>query len=291
MTAVSVVIETWNSRDLEAQLEVLAPQLGDAELVITHAGAIERARLEGLAGAPIVWVELGEQASYYQHKNRGFDASTGEIVAFLDADCEPSAGWLEAVTAPIAAGDARVVAGVTSYRGALAPLANRLDFPYFSLGRASVRNFFANNVAFAREVFAERRYPTIAPMFHGQCQVLGLQLLAAGIAIHLAPEARVLHAWPAGIADWLETRLLRGADTASLLPYVVAHYAPVASPIVARLGPAGALAVLAARAVTGTVAALRTGPRVRGLALVAGVTVVDAIGAAAAHAVYRHLDG
>jgi hypothetical protein len=115
------------------------------------------------------------------------------------------------------------------------------------------------------------------------------QLRDAGIAIRLAAEPRVTHAWPDGVAGWLQVRLLRGADTAALLPYVVAHYAPRAAPLVARLGRGPALAVLGLRALTGTWTALRRGPVVRGLALVAGVTVVDAIGAAAGPAVYRVL--
>ena len=40
---------------------------------------------------------------------------------------------------------------------------------------------------------------------------------------------------------------------------------------------------------TGTWAALRAGPRMKGLGLVACVTVVDAIGAAASRAVYRRI--
>lgn len=284
---ISVVVESWNvdgDRDALAKLvATLAPDLGDTELVITYAGrrpAIEHA---------ITWVELPADASYYDHKNAGFDASRGDIVAFIDGDCEPQPGWLAALSVPIERGAARVVAGATSYPGELAALANQLDFPYFAHRPGTVRNFFANNVAFARDVFAAYRYPRIAPMFHGQCQVLGLQLLAAGIAIHFAPDARVVHAWPDTVADWLEVRLLRGADTASLLPYVVAHYAPSASPLVARLGRVPALAVIALRALDGAWTALRSGPVARGLALVAGVTVVDAIGVAAAPAVYRRL--
>jgi hypothetical protein len=290
---ISVVIESWNVdaeiAPLERLLRTLAPQLGHAELIVTHAGLRDLPRLERAAGRAVTWVALPRSATYYDHKNRGFDATTGDIVAFLDGDCDPAPGWLHAITAPIAAGRARVVAGATSYRGALAPLANQLDFPYFALDRArgTVRNFFANNVAFARDVFAAHSYPSIAPMYHGQCQVLGLQLRAAHIAITLAPDARVIHAWPGGVADWLHVRLLRGADTASLLPYVVAHYLPRASPAMAHLGRVPALAVLGLRALTGAWTALRGGPILRGLALVAGVTLVDAIGAAASPAVYR----
>ena len=290
----SVVIETWNLDDLEplrGLLAALAPQLGDSELVITHAGlaSVFRRELAELAGTAATWIELDPAAGYYDHKNAGFAASTGDVIAFIDGDCDPSPGWLAALTAPIVAGTVRVVAGHTTYGGELAAIASQLDFPYFVHDRArgTVRNFFANNVAFARDVFAAHRYPVIGCMFHGQCQVLGLELLAADIAIHHARDARVIHAWPAGPRAWLESRLLRGADTATLLPYVVAHYAPRAPRFAAGRLPA--LAILAARAVTGTAHALRRGPRLRALALVAGVTVADAIGCAAGPAVYRAL--
>ena len=284
---ISIVVETWNLHELDPLRELLAAierQRDGAELIVTHAGIPSVLRRE--LGEHIAWIELDSEAGYYDHKNRGFAAAHGEIVAFIDGDCSPSAAWLAELTRPIIDGGARVVAGHTSYRGELAALASQLDFPYFTHDRArgTVRNFFANNVAFARDAFTG--YPDLA-MFHGQCQVLGLELLAANIAIHHARDARVIHAWPDGARAWLEVRLLRGADTAALLPYILRHYTPRGARIAARLGRLPALAVLAARAVTGTVAALRNGPRARGLALVAGITIVDAIGCAAGPAVYR----
>lgn len=302
---ISVVVESWNvagsARELDRLLAKLAPQLAGqpSELVVTYSGlsaAVQRA-LETTAECAIRWVELPADASYYEHKNRGFDASSGEIVAFIDGDCRPCDGWLAELTAPIVERGARVVAGATSYAGPLASIANAIDFPYFD-GRtarqttieqapATVRNFFANNVAFARDVFAARRYPTIAPMFHGQCQVLGLQLLEAGITVRFAAAARVTHAWPGGVTEWLSVRLLRGADTALLLPYIARTYAPRAAPAVERLGPLPALAVFCARAVRSSATAVSRGPRLRGLGFVALATVVDAIGAAAAPATYR----
>lgn len=299
--SVSVMIESWNLGDDLVKVERglwdladrLAPQIAaaDAEVAITHRGLGDRARssIERTLERPITWVALPDDAGYYEHKNRGFDATTGDIVAFLDGDCAPSETWLAALIRPITRGEAKVAAGMTSYPGELAALANQIDFPYFARGTGRVRNFFANNVAFAREVFAQRRYPTIEPMFHGQCQVLGLQLLVEHIAIRFAADARVTHAWPEDLEEWLEVRLLKGADTVSLLPYVVATYAPVALPVVERLGRLPALAILGVRAITGTWAALRKGPRLKGLGLVAAVTVLDAIGAVAAPSVYRRI--
>jgi hypothetical protein len=307
VTRVSVVIETWNTagdvETLARQLDRLAPQLAahDAELIVTHVGMSRgtRATLELRVGRSVTWVELLRRAGYYDHKNIAFDATTGDVVAFIDGDCEPVAGWLAAIVAPFASG-AQVVAGATSYGGVLAPLANELDFPYFdyadkrrsfaatsSATAPAVRNFFANNVAFAREAFASRRYPTIEPMFHGQCQVLALRFMEAGIPIIYAAGARVTHAWPDDLREFLEVRLLRGADTTQLLPHVLGTYAPSVRPAAVKLGPLPALAVLAMRAASGVVSALRRGPRLRGLALVAGVTALDAVGAAAAPAVYR----
>jgi len=287
--SLSIVVESRNTDGrIDRVLAQLAPQVGVAQVVVTHAGltAAQRRSAETRLRRPIHWVELARDAGYYDHKNRGFDASTGDIVAFLDGDTDPSPGWLAALTAPFADG-AQVVAGKTSYPGALAALGTELDFPLFAAETPGcVRAFFANNVAFRREVFAARRYPEL-PMFHGQCQVLALQLRAAGIAIRFAPDARVTHAWPDDLADWLEVRLLRGADTRSLLPHLIEAYAPVALPAVRRLGALPALALLGVRAATGVAHAVRRGPRLRGLGLVAAVTVADALGAAAAPAVYR----
>jgi glycosyltransferase involved in cell wall biosynthesis len=306
---ISVVVETWNidgdRAALAGQLAALASQLAraSAELVVTIARLTDttRAELEHIARVPITWVEMSPDAGYYDHKNRGFDATTGDIVAFIDGDCAPGASWLLELTAPFAEG-ARVVAGATSYPGTLAPLANEIDFPYYDasdhmrrFGATSrdcaptVRNFFANNVAFARKVFAARRYPAIASMFHGQCQVLALQLVDAGIPIVYAPSALVTHAWPDDLAEWLEVRLLRGADTTRLLPYVLTQYAPRIADTAERLGPLPTLALLGLRGVSGALAALRNGPRLRGLALVASVTALDSLGALAAPAVHRML--
>jgi len=303
------VAETWNIGGapslLAEQSARLAPRRAElaSDVVITHAGiaANVRDQLAATIEIPVRWVERSTDAGYYEHKNAGFDASTGDLVAFIDGDCAPSPGWLEALLAPFETG-AQVVAGATSYAGELAPLANELDFPYFDGAEPhrrfsatsqapspTVRNFFANNVAFTRDAFASRRYPTLTPMFHGQCQVLALRLLEDGVPIVYAPDARVTHAWPDSVTEWLQVRLLRGADTTQLLPHVVGTYAPAARAPISRLGPLPALAILGMRAVTATISALRHGPTLRGLALVAGVTAIDALGAAAAPAVYRYV--
>lgn len=299
---ISLVIETYNvdgeAGPLRTLLYALEPQLEGVELVITHVGLDELTRKTLANGRAVTWVEMPRDADYYQHKNRGFDATTGDIVAFIDGDCEPDAHWLEELIAPFADG-ALVVAGATSYPGSVAPIANAIDFPYFDGATAqrraisdappTVRNFFANNVAFERTTFATRRYPTIDGMFHGQCQVLALRLLQDHIPVVFAPQAKLTHAWPDDLREWLEVRLLRGADTVSLMPYLTAHYTPRAAPVLARLGALPSLLVFAIRATSGAWQAVRRGPTLKGLGFVALSTVLDSIGAAASPRIYRLL--
>jgi glycosyltransferase involved in cell wall biosynthesis len=299
---ISVVVESWNvdgeAGPLRKLLYALDDQLGDAELVVTHTGLDPTTRDALANGRAVRWIELANDATYYDHKNRGFDATTGDIIAFIDGDTMPDPDWLAQLTAPFARG-AQVVAGATSYPGAVAGIANAIDFPYYDGVTArpceiadaprTVRNFFANNVAFRREVFAPRRYPSLAPMFHGQCQVLAAQLHEAKIPVTFAPSARLTHAWPDGLREWLEVRLLRGADTVTLMPHLLDYYAPRAAPVVDRLGPLPALALFGARAIASAWRAVKRGPVVRGLGFVALATVIDSIGAAASPRIYRYL--
>lgn len=285
MTTISVVVETWNAHGAlpRSLMSALAPQLraADAQLVVTHTGysAAARATLEQRAGQKIDWVLMSQSDGYYRHKNAGFDATTGSIVAFIDNDCTPSASWLDALVKPIRNGTAEVAAGYTTYPGPVARIANPIDFPYFpSKHPGHVKNFFANNVAFARDVFAARRYPRIDAMFHGQCQVLALQLVRDDIGIQFAREARLVHAWPDTLRDWLHVRLNRGADTATLLPYVVDAYAPRLSSISKHLAPLATVAIFTTRGLLAAANALRNGPRLQGLGFAALSTTADTFG-------------
>ena len=84
---ISVVIESWNidgdTAGLDRLLGLLAAQVAaaDAEVVVTHSAIAgeSRAALDRRLGRAIRWVELPAGATYYDHKNRGFDASTGDV--------------------------------------------------------------------------------------------------------------------------------------------------------------------------------------------------------------------
>ena len=242
-----------------------------AAFAVTHDGlpADARAALDRAAGVAIRWVQLaaggggptgfaggaGGKAprgiDYYEAKNVGFDAvPDADVVAFADADCWPEPCWLEELLAPFdrPGADVDITAGRTTYRtDLLGTAASTIDFMYFPtpLGAGCTRNFYANNVAFRREVFGAFRYAS-HDMYRGHCQILGTRLHRAGIPITFIPAARTIHRFPDRIAELVKLRLLRGEDTIEMTPHLVKTYLPAAARI-GNLGPVIPLAVLAAR--------------------------------------------
>ncbi|MFP2909652.1 glycosyltransferase, partial [Pyxidicoccus sp. 3LFB2] len=250
--SVALVVETENLRGsgtADAEFASLARLLRHlrgqrfgverlTEWVITHEGLPSEAQrvLEDAAGRSLTFVEVPEGTGYYGSKDRGFDATTADVVVFGDSDCWPDAAWLERLVARFDAPDVRVVAGRTVYRGGLlAEALTPVDFPYFPspLGEGRTRNFYANNVAFRREVFARFRYGGPRGFHRGDCGVLGLRLHAERIPVHFEPEALTTHPLPDTLAGHLQKRLRRGADIVTLAPYLTEQLAP---PVLRPLG-------------------------------------------------------
>ena len=307
MTTTALILETNNLRGTDdadritASLERLLLHLGAQtrplgaldELVITHDGldAGQRARLEAAAGVAVRFVELGPETGYYEAKNLGFDATTADVVAFGDADCWPDPAWLERLLAPLLDGDAEVVAGRTTYRDdVLGIAATSIDFMYFpsTLGEGATRNFYANNVAFRREVFAARRYQPAEGIYRGHCQRLGLRLAADGVPVRYEAGAHTVHRFPDSAAELFRLRLLRGADTVEMTPSFADAILPAGLRWLGRLGPLSPLGVLAvrlglsARAVgTQGLSEVRGARKAACLAVVGGISAADAVGALA----------
>ena len=227
-----------------------------AQVVVTHDGLCERIRTsaERLAGRGIDFVRINASTGYYQAKNDGFDAVHADhcdYVCFADADCKPEQDWLEQLIAPLTeAAPPAVVAGRTSYAATVAGTAlTTIDFMYFPsrLQARATRNFYANNVVFLREVFAQHRYQPLDGVYRAHCQVLGLRLQAAGVALHYAARAHTEHKLPDTRFELLKLRWLRGQDTVGLTPHLVRTYLPRSMQWLGHSGPVGPLCVLTAR--------------------------------------------
>src|SRR5206468_10251653 len=111
-------------------------------------------------------------------------------------------------------------------------------------GADYTRNFYANNVAFRRDVFAAHRYGD-HEMYRGHCAVLGVELLNAKVPILFVPAARTIHRFPDSLRELVQLRLMRGRDTYELTP---ALGGSIASGLkLPRIGPVVPLAVLGIR--------------------------------------------
>jgi hypothetical protein len=270
-----------------------------AEVVLTHdgLGEAERRELTCALGRPVHFVEVEPGTGYYEAKNRGADATTAEVVAFADTDCVPDPGWLRSLLSPFGDPGVQVVAGRTTYRDdVLGAAASAIDFMYFPApggadpasvaARGRTRNFYANNVAFRRDVFARLRYAAAPGIYRGHCQRLGLALAAARIPVRYVPEAHTVHRFPDSARELVRLRLLRGADTAEMAPSFADALLPRPLRWVGRVGPLSPLVVLGVRFALSQRAlghqdmkALRGARRAAARAAIAGISALDVAGA------------
>ncbi|MDR2838718.1 MAG: glycosyltransferase family 2 protein [Azonexus sp.] len=238
------------------QQTVPLPQLG--QWIITHDGLPVEARnaLTALAGRSIDFSEIDANTNYYEAKNAGFasvDAERCDYVVFADADCRPERDWLAQLLTPFTqTGPAApvAVAGRTSYAASVFGVAlTAIDFMYFpsELAPGATRNFYANNVAFRRDLFARYRYQPLTGVYRGHCQVLGLKLRSAGVPVQYVSAAHTEHRIPDSRRETLKLRWLRGEDTVGLTPFLVNTHLPPGWRWLGRSGPLGPFCVLAVR--------------------------------------------
>jgi glycosyltransferase involved in cell wall biosynthesis len=171
-------------------------------------------------------------ASYYEQKNAGAAAATGDVVVFLDSDVVPEDGWLESILRPFALPWVQCAAG-NSYveTGSVYEKAFALTW-FFPLRdhdgrRGLVAKFYANNVAFRRDFFLARRFPDEGGLARGACQRLAESIRAEGRKIAYDGSARVSHPPPNGFRHYVERGVAQGRD--NLLGGWHASRSPLAS--------------------------------------------------------------
>ncbi len=160
---------------------------------------------------------LPARGEYYELKNLATAAAGGELIVFLDSDVIPEEGWLGHMLAPFADPEIAVVVGNTSveltstYSRAFAltwmfPLRSSSD----EVG--PVTSFYANNLAFRRQVAARNAFPSIPETSRGACQVLARDMRRRGVRMVSAGGARAAHPAPAGLDEFFLRALSRGRD-------------------------------------------------------------------------------
>ncbi len=208
---ISVVIEAYNEENnaLAPHQETLDALLGQefpleqVELVLIGS-ARQIAEWERqhpawppLAGVKFVIAEAGE-SHYWQLKNRGAQAASADLLAFIDSDGLPASRWLRTVVEGLTHG-ADVVVGPSLYRNGRwqpdsAPmLAAALPswafvLAYDSLpGAPRAASLLGHNVAMRRELFLKHSFPTAAHSFPSS--LLYFALARAGARIVSSPNS------------------------------------------------------------------------------------------------------
>jgi hypothetical protein len=177
-------------------------------------------RLGAADGAPIPWrLVSAPGAHYYELKNRGAAEARGPVVVLLDSDVVPDAGWLAGMVEPFADPAVAVVAGNTYVEP------RSLYSRAFALGwffprrsqtpglRDGARYFWANNLAFRRELLIQNPFPRPADgSTRGACADLAASLRGQGICLWQSTAAQVSHPPPRGLGHFIARAVADGRD-------------------------------------------------------------------------------
>jgi hypothetical protein len=155
--------------------------------------------------------------TYYEQKNLGAREAASDIVVYVDSDVIPEEGWLAAILSPFADPNVKVCCG-NSFLSASGPYSKAFAaFWFFPLKSNRVifeqrRTFFANNVAFRRDVLLEYPFEAVSGTTRGSCIALGRRLRKAGIPIYHHSAAQVSHPAPFGWSHFITRALAQGRD-------------------------------------------------------------------------------
>jgi GT2 family glycosyltransferase len=208
---VDVVIPTWRGREMLAScLEHLGDQ-ADAVIVVDNAsgdGTVEMVRERFPA---VTVVELPENVGFGRAVNAGVRAGGGDVVVLLNNDVDVEPGFVDAITAPLAADAVGMVAGLTLMPGSglvdafgieLDPTLaayNRLRGRPVGSRAGVVAGPSGGAAAYRRSAYEQVGGFDEALFAYGEDVDLALRLRAAGWAAAEAPDARGVHVGGASI--------------------------------------------------------------------------------------------
>ena len=158
---------------------------------------------------------------YFELKNLGAKIATGDVVIFLDSDIVPEERWLDCLIDVFYKMDHANVLHSSYYIDPVdfvnKAFAINWFFPLRSESNALVEvdSFFANSVAFKRQFFLERTFPSLSDgRTRGACKMLSKQIRDEGFPIYKVNAAKVSHPAPSGLKNFFIRALAQGRDSA-----------------------------------------------------------------------------
>lgn len=156
-------------------------------------------------------------STYCRLKNAGAASSSGDIIIFLDSDVIPEPNWLSALLDALSDPQISVVVGSTyvdcTGSGVYAKaMALTWMFPLRDPSNDVLPStwFYANNVAFRREVFVSRQFPDTDGLTHAPAKLFVERLRREGVTIWRAAGARASHPAPNGSAHFVKRAIAGG---------------------------------------------------------------------------------
>ena len=174
------------------RVSVVVPTRGRPEALARCVAALEAQTVP----VEVVVVEDAEGRGPAWARNEGVRRARGEVVCFTDDDCAPAAGWVEALAAPILAGEAEVATGpVAIGEGATAAdraweaIVNYLQVRAAAPGTASPGFAVTANLAARRSLLERLPFDESFPAAAGEDRDWGERAARAGAAPVFVPAA------------------------------------------------------------------------------------------------------
>jgi glycosyltransferase involved in cell wall biosynthesis len=212
----SIIIPVHNgAKTLGQCLDALAAQtgaLGELEVIVVDDastdGTGEVAQAHGVRHLTLP-LQQGASAA----RNAGVAETRGEVLLFIDADCEAAPDWCQEMLRPLGAPDVCAVYG--AYRSRQTGWVTRLaqaefDERYARLAlRQSIDFLAAHAAAIRRNAFLQvGRFRT--DLYGNEDVELAFRLSRRGYRIAFAPQAIVYHEHRATLRSYLRTKVIRG---------------------------------------------------------------------------------
>lgn len=199
---VTLVVESYNVTEASS-LERLGTVLGAAARMVAEHGSA-RLFVTDAAGDPALADLLARELpqahvvdarglGYEEAKLKAAQEAESEIVLYLDGDCVPGPGWIEAHLAVLRS-KAHATAGFTRYDGGgwQGTIETILDFGFLlPAGDRDLACYSSNNSGFRRSTLLEEPHPD-GPM-RCRCFAHAQNLLRRGTPVRMVPDARVVH--------------------------------------------------------------------------------------------------